>query len=96
MAAYIIFTREEPVGDEDAMQAYRDTNARAGRPEGLEPLAVYGEITQLEGDAPDGSVVLKFPDKAAALDWYNRPIYQEAVVHRKKAAHYRVFIIEGI
>ena len=96
MAAYIIFTREEPVRNEDAMRNYRDTNARGGRPEGLEPLAAYGEITQLEGEAPDGAVVLKFPDKAAALDWYNRPIYQEALQHRQQAADYRVFIVEGI
>ena len=96
MPAYIIFTREEPIRDEAAMQEYRDTNARGGRPEGLEPLAAYGEITQLEGDAPDGAVVLKFPDKAAALEWYNRPIYQEAIKQRQRAAHYRVFIIEGI
>ncbi len=52
--------------------------------------------TGLEGDAPDGAVVLKFPDHAAAMEWYNRPIYQEAIQHRMKAAHYRVFMVEGV
>jgi uncharacterized protein (DUF1330 family) len=96
MATYIIFTREEPIKDEAAMQAYRDTNAKGGRFEGLEALAAYGDITGLEGETPDGAVVLKFPDRAAALEWYNRPIYQEAIEHRKKAADYRVFMIEGV
>ncbi len=96
MAAYIIFTREEPIKDESAMKDYQETNAKGGRTEGLEALAVYGEIVGLEGETPDGAVVLKFPDKATALEWYNRPIYQEAVKHRMRAAHYRVFVVEGI
>jgi uncharacterized protein (DUF1330 family) len=96
MSAYIIFTREEPIKDEAAMQAYKDTNAKGGRTEGMEALVVYGGLEGLEGDAPDGAVVLKFPDRAAALAWYNRPIYQEAVKHRMQAAHYRVFVVDGL
>lgn len=95
MATYIIFTREEPIKDEAAMKAYQETNARGGRTEGLEALVVYGAIEGLEGEAPDGAVVLKFPDKATAMEWYNRPIYQEAIKHRMNAAHYRVFVVEG-
>ncbi|MCB2049297.1 MAG: DUF1330 domain-containing protein [Novosphingobium sp.] len=96
MATYIIFTREEPIKDADAMKAYQETNARGGRPEGLEPLVAYGAIEGLEGETPDGAVVLKFPDREAAMEWYNRPIYQEAIEHRKRAAHYRVFVVDGL
>ena len=96
MASYIIFTREEPIKNEAEMQAYRDTNAKGGRTEGMEALVAYGPITGLEGEAPDGAVVLKFQDRAAALEWYNRPIYQEAIKHRMKAAEYRVFMVEGV
>ncbi len=96
MATFIIFTREEPIGNADAMKAYQETNAKRGRSEGLEALVAYGAITGLEGETPDGAVVLKFPDRAAAEEWYNHPTYQEAIEHRKKAAHYRVFMVEGI
>ncbi len=96
MATYIIFTREEPIRNEADMQAYRDTNAKGGRTEGMEALVAYGPITGLEGEAPDGAVVLKFDTREAAMEWYNRPIYQEAIEHRKKAAHYRVFMVEGV
>jgi uncharacterized protein (DUF1330 family) len=96
MSAYIIFTREEPIKNEAAMQAYRDTNAKGGRSEAMEALVAYGAIEGLEGETPDGAVVLKFADKAAALEWYNRPIYQEAIQHRMQAAHYRVFVVEGL
>jgi uncharacterized protein (DUF1330 family) len=28
-------------------------------------------------------------------DWYDDPLYQAASVHRKMAAHYRAFLVEG-
>lgn len=96
MAAYIVFTRDEPIRDEEAMQAYNAVNARGPRTPGLEALVIYGEITGLEGDAPDGAVMLGFPDKATALAWYNSPKYQEAIAHRKKAADYRAYLVEGV
>ena len=96
MATFIIFTREEPIKNETAMQDYRDTNAKGGRTEGMEALVAYGAIEGLEGETPDGAVVLKFPDRDAAKQWYNRPIYQEAIKHRMQAAHYRVFMVEGV
>jgi hypothetical protein len=40
VAIYIIFTRDEPIKDEAAMQAYRDINASGPRTEGLEALAI--------------------------------------------------------
>ena len=95
MASYIIFTREEPIKDESAMQAYKDTNAQGPRTEDMEALVIYGDLQGLEGDAPDGAVVLKFPDRETAMAWYNSPMYQEAITHRKRAAHYRVFVVDG-
>ena len=72
---------------------------RAGRaraaPVSLTPLAVYGAQTPLEGTPPDGVVILKFDSVADAKAWYYDPAYQEAVVHRLKAADYRGVIVEG-
>lgn len=96
MATYIIFIRDGEVVDLEAMEAYKQTNASRPRDESMSPMVVYGEATALEGgDAPDGTVVLRFPDKAAAKAWYEHPVYQEAIKHRQKAADYRVFMIEG-
>jgi len=50
----------------------------------------------LEGNEIEGAVILRFPDMAAARDWYNSPVYQEALQHRLKGANYRAFIIEGV
>jgi len=95
MATYIIFIREGEIIDQDAMKAYQETNAKGPPAENMTPLVIYGETTALEGEAPDGTVILQFPDKAAAMKWYESPNYQEAITHRKRAAPYQVFMIEG-
>lgn len=96
MAAYIIFTREEPVRDAAEMEEYRSMN-RAAPPEPRPtPLVVYGAVEALEGKAPDGVVVLQFPTVEDAKAWYNSPGYQAAIPHRHKAAEYRGFIVQGL
>jgi len=41
-------------------------------------------------------VILEFPDKQAAKDWYYSEDYQSRVPFRLKAAPYRAFIVEGM
>jgi uncharacterized protein (DUF1330 family) len=96
MTAYVIFTREGPIVDQAAMNHYSSMNRELPMPEKLTPLAVYGAMAPLEGDAPDGVVILKFPTMQDAQDWYNSPQYQAAIPYRKKGANYRAFIVEGI
>jgi uncharacterized protein (DUF1330 family) len=62
----------------------------------LAPLAVYGNITPLEGAAPDGAIVLEFPSADEALAWYQSADYQAAIPHRQQAADYDMFIVDGL
>jgi uncharacterized protein (DUF1330 family) len=78
------------------MEKYSAMNRQLPPPAGLTPLAVYGALESLEGDAPDGAVVLQFPSVQAAKAWYHSADYQAALPHRKKGANYRAFIVEGI
>jgi len=100
MPAYMIFTREGPIHDQAAMDAYSAMNrAQAGHfvaDYGLRPLAVYGALDTLEGEAPDGVIILQFPDAAQARAWYDSPEYQEAKALRQKAATYRALLVEGL
>lgn len=100
MPAYIMFTREEPVRDPEAMERYSASNrANAGlfvETYGLKPLAVYGASEALEGDAVDGVVLLAFPDMAAARNWYDSAEYQAAIADRHRGARYRAIMFEGI
>lgn len=96
MPAYLIVMREEPIRDADAMAEYqRRTRETVGK-HTLKPLVVYGQMEALEGDAPDGVVVIEFPTVEDAKAWYNSPEYQAALPYRLKAAEHRAFIVEGL
>ncbi|WP_353227152.1 DUF1330 domain-containing protein [Novosphingobium sp.] len=95
MSAYMIFIRDR-LRDEAAMAEYsaRAGASTAGHP--VEPLVFYGAVETLEGSTADGVVVIRFPDKAAALAWYDSPEYTDARKFRHLGADYRVVIVEGI
>jgi uncharacterized protein (DUF1330 family) len=94
MPAYAIFLREGAIVDQAAMDAYQSGN-RSGAPAEMRPLVVYGAMEALEGEAPDGVVILEFGDMAAARDWYHGDYFERAKL-RQKAAPYRAFLVEGL
>jgi len=96
MPAYIIVTREGPVRDQEAYDTYSKMNRSGPRDPNLTPLVIYGAVEGLEGTAPDGVIIMQFPTMADAQAWYNSPAYQASLPYRKKAADYRVFIVEGL
>ena len=96
MPAYMILTREEPLRDAEAMAEYQRRNRESAGKHTLKPLVVYGKIEALEGEAPDGVVVLQFPTVADAKAWYNSADYQAVLPYRLKAAKHRAFIVEGL
>ena len=95
MPAYVIFIRDR-LRDQDLMTEYAGLARAAGAGHPLEPLAFYGPVETLEGAEVDGVVLIRFPDKAAALAWYNSPAYTEARKFRHLGADYRVAIVEGV
>lgn len=96
MATYMIFIREGAVVDADAMAKYQSGNRGGPPPEGMKALAVYGDLEAVEGEAPDGVVILQFPDKEAAKAWYYSDDYQARAKFRQQAAPYRAMIVEGL
>lgn len=97
MPAYLIVYRESPVRDAAEMAEYsRQTREMAGGDWKLTPLVVYGAVHPLEGQAPDGVIMLQFPTIEDAKAWYESPAYQAALPHRKKAADYRAIFVEGL
>ena len=96
MSAYVIVMREGPVRDQSALDTYSKMNREGPRDPNLKPLALYGALEALEGDAPEGVVVLEFPTVAAAKAWYDSPAYQAALAYRLQGAEWRAFIVEGL
>jgi uncharacterized protein (DUF1330 family) len=96
----MIFTREGPVRDPEAMQVYGAANQANARIYAeqykIKPLAAYGALETLEGEAADGLVLLEFPTADDARAWYASPEYQEAMAHRLKGADYRCLLVEGL
>ena len=95
MPAYMIFIREAEIFNVEEMALYQAGNGESGPSHGIKPLVVYGKMEALEGVAPDGMVVLEFPDTASAKAWYNDPSYQARSEHRKRAADYSAILVEG-
>jgi uncharacterized protein (DUF1330 family) len=95
MPAYIIALRESTIRDPAELEAY-GAKAMGAMTDKVSPLVVYGGTHALEGDAPDGTVVLQFPTVDDAKAWYNSSAYQAAIPHRQAAADYRMFIVEGM
>ena len=96
MPAYLIVAREGSVRDAAAMTEYQRLNRENPPKVPLKPLAIYGALEPLEGDVPDGALILEFASVADAKAWYDSPEYQAALPHRQKAADYRMFIVEGL
>jgi uncharacterized protein (DUF1330 family) len=100
MPAYMIATRVSPVRDAEALAEYsrlnRENAAEFQALYHLVPLVVYGAMDTKEGPAPDGIIILKFPDMEKAQAWYHSPGYQKALPHRQKGADYNVVFVEGL
>ena len=100
MPAYIITYRESPIRDQAAIEEYsrlnRENAASFQEQYGIRPLVIYGASEGLEGANPDGIVILQFPTMSDARAWYDSPAYQEAVTVRRKAADWRVVLVDGL
>jgi uncharacterized protein (DUF1330 family) len=95
MSVYAIFVRDRMIDPEEfKIYTQKSGQARANHP--LKAHVYYGAVEVMEGPPVDGAVVVEFPTMAAAHAWYESPEYQAAKVHRRKAADYRVFFVEGL
>ena len=95
MPAYFIVLRETPIRDAEALAEYQRRSRELTGDFKLKPLVVYGATEALQGAAPDGTIVLEFPNVEQARAWYNSPAYQAILPYRLKSADYRDFIVDG-
>jgi uncharacterized protein (DUF1330 family) len=100
MATYIVFTRES-TQDQSELDIYQSKVGPTFKGHPVKILAAYGpqqvlEGDVLEGDAPEGVVIVEFPSTAEARAWYDSPAYQEVAQHRFKGSRYRAVLVEGV
>ncbi|WP_316862184.1 DUF1330 domain-containing protein [uncultured Cohaesibacter sp.] len=91
------FVLEIAIHDEEGMKPYLENVGATIAAYSVEPLANGGKIVPLEGEAPNGKVVmLKFDSMDDARSWYASPAYQEVLKHRLAAADNRAYFVEGL
>ena len=95
MAAYLVVTAQ--LHDRDRFIAgYGAAAAALTERFGGEYLVRAPGLTVLEGEHPGGSLVIsKWPDRAAALAFWNSPEYAEARKLREEIADCQVLLVEG-
>lgn len=95
MAAYVIFQAE--VTDEEQYTRYRAVSPATITAAGGRFISRGGATTHLEGDAvPGRTVIVEFPNRQAALDWYHGEEYVAARALRADAATGRMYVVDGI
>lgn len=96
MSAYLFAIRKEPVKDPEAMAEYQRRTREIKTKFDMIPRIIYGDIQSLEGNAPDGVILLEFPTIEEARAWYETREYQDAVPFRQQAADYDMYIVQGM
>ena len=95
MPAYVI--GDIRVTDPVQFEAYRAPAGASVERYGGRLLAAAGNAELLDGGpAPELSVIIEFPDVAAARRWYQSPEYQAALPIRLRSSQGRAFLIEGL
>ena len=95
MSAYVILTREATL-DQGELDTYMKEARTASAGREMKVLAFYGSHEDLEGGPTEGTVILEFPDMAAAKAWYDSPEYRKARLHRFNGGTYRVNLVNGV
>lgn len=95
MSAYFVFVRDR-MKDAAGYAAYGQKAGASFTGHEARPLAVNGALTGVEGERPDGVVIIEFPSVEAAKAWYHSPAYQACVGERLAATEGRAMIVEGL
>jgi uncharacterized protein (DUF1330 family) len=94
MKAYLIAT--ETVHDEAMFAKYRQEVPKTVAPFGGQFIVRGGNLTVLEGAwAHPRLVVIEFPSRSAADDWYKSDAYQKVISLRLKSTNGSLVIVEG-
>lgn len=94
MPAFII--AEVDVHDPEAYKKYTSKTPGTIADHGGRFVVRGGKSEGLEGaPPPPRTVVIEFPDYAAAKGWYDSGEYQELIALRKAASTGRMYLVDG-
>ncbi|MCP1660497.1 DUF1330 domain-containing protein [Neisseria perflava] len=94
MAAYAVFIRDKMLDQAEYDRYIREASPSVAQYHG-EIIVFNGLAETIEGGHTDGSVIIKFPDMAAARAWYNSPEYSAYKSIRINATEGRAVLLDG-
>lgn len=95
MSYYLVFTKEKTTDQNELDQYFAQAGSTIeGHP--ANPIVFYGQQENLEGEGPEGIVIIEFPDRESALGWYNSEDYKRVREHRFRGASYRGSLVKGV
>ena len=92
--AYIVANVK--VTNPEQYEEYRRLSTAAMQKYNVDVLVRGGTTEALEGQEPARTVILKFPDMAAARKFYNSELYGQVRKAREGAADMTMYIVEGV
>ena len=94
MPAYVVYQGE--VFDQQQYDVYKVKAAESILAAGGRYVVRGGDVEVLEGEPPAGrTVILEFPTRQAAIDWYRSEEYTAVRKLRENAARARMYVIDG-
>jgi len=95
MVAYVL--AEIEITNPDGYKAYTAVVPATIAQYGGKFLHRGGGIHVLEGDWPARRrVIIEFPSKERALEWFNSPEYEKPMELRRANSHGRLLLLEGV
>lgn len=95
MAAYAMAHLYNPAPHPQVVE-YIETIQDTLDPFGGRFLVHGAEVTVVEGDWPGTVVIVEFPDRDAALRWYESPGYQAILPYRTDNIDGTTLIVDGV
>jgi uncharacterized protein (DUF1330 family) len=95
MSAYVLV--EISVHNPQEYEEYKKLSLPSLAPFGGKFIVRGGQTITLEGDwRPERIVILEFPTKEKALEWWNSDIYAVAKAIRQRTASTKMIVVEGV
>ncbi|WP_153112089.1 DUF1330 domain-containing protein [Propionivibrio limicola] len=91
------FVIDVKITDPEGMKPYQAKVEETFKAFGGERIVAGGTPETLDGDAPQGRIVIvRFPSLPHAHAWHDSPAYQAIIGHRLAAAESHAYLVEGV
>ena len=97
MSNPVYFVIDVHIKNPEAMKPYQAKVEETFKAFGGKRIVAGGRIDVLEGNAPQGKIVIvQFPSMEQAHAWHESPAYKAIIGYRHAAAESHAYLVEGV